>query len=32
MKILNGIACNLNSIQLKKNGMQISAEGIENLL
>jgi hypothetical protein len=27
MKIMNGIACNLNSIQLEKNGMQISKEG-----
>jgi hypothetical protein len=32
MKILNAIACNLNSIQLEKNRMQISEEGIENLL
>jgi hypothetical protein len=27
MKIMNGIACNLNSIQLENNGTQISEEG-----
>jgi hypothetical protein len=35
MKVLNDIACKLNSIdgiQLKRNGIQIDGEGIENLL
>jgi hypothetical protein len=31
-KYLNNIACILNSLQLKKNEMQIEKEGIENLL
>ncbi len=34
MKIFNDIACNLNwiQIQLKRNEMQIGAQGIENML